>query len=173
MHETGIESPFELVKSDGRREEYDRAKLARSLLRAGVTPDVVVGALARVEPGPSQHTGLLRLRIVTELAHTYPNAARRYASTRSLVAIACKQAGFGWACLHPETVKRLGLRPGDTVWLGDKRTPAPFSIESREDVEPGHTWLNPREMAAMGVRDGARLTAAGRYPQPPPPKEGR
>jgi hypothetical protein len=82
-----------------------------------------------------------------------------------------EQAGFGWVCLNPETASRFGLRPGDTVWLSDEGTPAPFSIESREDIECGQAWLNPREMAAMGVRDGAKLAASGVYHGPSPLSE--
>ena len=172
MHEAERVSPFELVKRDGRREEYDRSKLARSLLRAGVTPYTAAGTLAQVEPGPDMDTGSLRARVEAELERRQPSAARRYATTRSLIARAAEQSGFGWVCLNPDTVNRLGLRPGDTVWLNDKRTPAPFTIESREDVERGHAWLNPGEMAVMGLGDGARLTAAATY-QEVPPGEGR
>ena len=155
------ETPFELVKRDGRREEYDRTKLARSLVRAGVAPDTIAGILDSVAPNPDQDTGSLRANVEAELACWHPNAARRYATTRTLIAIGSAQAGFGWVCMHPETVSRLGLRPGDTVWLSDNGTPAPFSVESREEIECGQAWLNPREMAAMGVGDGAKLAASG------------
>jgi hypothetical protein len=65
--------------------------------------------------------------------------------------------------MKPETVSRLNLRPGDTVWFSYEGTTAPFSVESLADVERGHAWLNSREMAAMGVRAGARLAASGIY----------
>jgi hypothetical protein len=69
-------------------------------------------------------------------------------------------------------MNRLGLKPGDSVWLNDKESPAPFSIESREEVKLEEAWLNPREMAAMGVRDRARLTASGDdYGSSPVPEE--
>jgi hypothetical protein len=165
---------FELMKRDGHREEFDRAKLARSLIRAGVGPQTLTRTLDRVEPGMDQHTGLLRLRIIVELALSHPGAARRYASTRGLIARGSEHAGYGWACMNPETVSRLGLRPGDTVWLSDEGTPAPFSIESREDTECGQAWLNPREMAAMEVRNGTKLAASGVYRGTSPlPEESR
>jgi formylmethanofuran dehydrogenase subunit D len=80
-----------------------------------------------------------------------------------LAARGSKLAGYGWVCLNPEMLDRLDIQSGDTVWLANDGTPAPFSIESHEDVEHGQAWLNPREMAAMGVRDGEKLTAAGAY----------
>jgi hypothetical protein len=92
-----------------------------------------------------------------------PGTARRHATIRDLVARASEQSGYGWVCLNPETVIWLGLRPGDAVWLSDGGTPAPFSIESQEAVVNGQAWLNPREMAAMEVRDGDKLTAASAY----------
>ena len=49
---------------------------------------------------------------------------RQRALTCSLMARGTEQAGFGWVCLNPETVNRLGLRPGDTVWLSDNGTPS-------------------------------------------------
>jgi hypothetical protein len=88
-------------------------------------------------------------------------AATKRASICSLTVRGSEQAGFGWVCMNPVTVSRLGLKPGDSVWLNDEGTPAPFSIESREDVKCGEAWLNAREMAAMEVRDGAKLTASG------------
>jgi formylmethanofuran dehydrogenase subunit D len=96
-----------------------------------------------------------------------PTTACRCATTRNLIARASEQSGYGWVCLNPETVSRLGLRPGDAVWLSDGGTPAPFSIESHETVEHGQAWLNPREMAAMEVQDGDKLTAASAYHETP------
>jgi hypothetical protein len=162
---------FDLVKRDGRREEYNRSKLARSLVQAGVAPYLLAGILDSVAPNPDQDTGSLRERVESELALRQPSAAHRYATTRSLVVRASEQSGYGWVCLHPETVSRLGLRPGDAVWLSHEGTPAPFSIEIHEDVERGHAWLNPREMAAMGVRDGMKLAASSIYPETSAPLE--
>jgi len=113
----------------------------------------------------------LRARVESELERRHPSAARRYATTRSLIARAAEQSGFGWVCLNPQTVNRLGLKTGDTVWLGDKKTPAPFSIESRQDVEPGQVWLSAREMTAMGVSNGTRLTAGSAYRETPAARE--
>ena len=93
----------------------------------------------------------------------HPISARRHATIRDLVVRASEQSGHGWVCLNPETVGWLGLRPGDAVWLSDGGAPAPFSIESHEAVVRGQAWLNPREMAAMEVRDGDKLTAASTY----------
>jgi len=68
---------------------------------------------------------------------------------------------------EPGNGKPAFLRPGDAVWLSDGGTPAPFSIESHEAVEHGQAWLNPREMAAMEVQDGDKLTAASAYHETP------
>jgi hypothetical protein len=154
---------FELVKRNGRREEYDCAKLARSLTRAGVVPYMLAEVLDRVVSNPDRDTGTLRARVESVLALRQPTAARRYASTRSLTALGSEQAGYGWVCMNSETVSRLSLRPGDTIWLSHEGAAAPFSIESLSDVERGHAWLNTREMAAMGVRAGTRLAASSIY----------
>ena len=161
------EALFNLVKRDGRREKYDRGKLARSLMRAGVAPDMLSEALDRIVPEPDLDTGSLRARVEFELERQQPGAARRYATTRSLTVRGSEQAGYGWACLSPETVGRLGLRPGDAVWLSHEGTPAPFSIECHDGVERGQAWLNPREMAAMEVRDGTKLAASSVYYETP------
>ena len=169
VNSTEGEVLFELVKRDGRREEYDGAKLARSLMRAGVAPYMLVGILDSVDPRPGMDTNSLRERVASELALRQPGAAKRYATTRSLTARATEQAGYGWVCMNPETMSRLNLRPGDTVWLSNEGTPAPFSIESLQDVEPGRVWLNPREMSAMGVSNGTRLAASTVYHEALPP----
>jgi len=159
---------FEIVKRDGRRETYDQAKLARSLTRAGVPAYMISGIVDSVAPVPDQDTGSLRANIEAELENWHPAAARRYATTRSLLVRASEQAGYGWVCLHPETVSRLGLRPGHTVWLGHEGTSASLSVESHEDVERGQAWLNPREMAAMGARPGIKLAASSTYHETSP-----
>jgi len=151
---------FELVKRDGRREAYRPQKLVRSLLRAGLAPRMLVETVAKIRPWPGLDTDSLRARVEHELSLRQPGAAYRYATTRSLVARSSELSGFGWACVNPETVCRLGLRHGDAVWLCQEQTPAPFSIDSRADVERRQVWLNPREMAAMAVRDGTRLAAS-------------
>ncbi len=151
------------MKRDGRREKYDSAKLARSLARAGVAPYMLAGILDLVGPGPEANTDSLRARVESALALRQPSAARRYASTRSLTTRGSEHAGFGWICMNPETMSRLNVRPGDTVWLSYDGATAPFSVESLADVERGHAWLNGREMAAMGVRAGTRLAASSVY----------
>ena len=163
---------FELLKRDGRREEYDRAKLARSLMRAGVAPYMVAGITDCVAPNPYQDTGSLRANVEAGLACWHPNAARRYATTRSLIARASELSGYGWVCMHPETVSRLGLRTGDAVWLGYEGPSASFSIESLEAVERGEAWLNPREMATMEVRERMKLAASSIYHETAAPPEG-
>jgi len=150
----------EIGKRDGRREAYDSAKLARSLARAGVVPHMLSAILDRVGPGPHLDTAVLRARVESVLSLKQPNAARRYASTCSLTARGAEQAGYGWVCMNPETVSRLGLRSGDTVWLSHDEATAPFSIEPIADVERGQVWLNIREMAAMGVSAGTRVAAS-------------
>jgi hypothetical protein len=164
---------FELVKRDGRRQQYDRAKLVRSLMRAGARLDMIARALALIEPWPGLNTTVLRSRVEAELERRQPNAARRYATTRSFVVHPSEQAGYGWVCMNPEAASRLGLRSGDTVWLCDGGTQAPFSIDSCENVAPGQAWLNPREMAAMEAGEGIKLAASSAYHEARPLSEGR
>jgi anaerobic selenocysteine-containing dehydrogenase len=99
------------------------------------------------------------------------------APSEILAARASKHAGYGWACLNPETANRLGLKCGDTVWLSHEEAAAPFNVESMEEVDPRHAWLNSREMVAMGVGDGSRLRASGSYflksPQHHAPEAGQ
>ncbi len=154
---------FELVKRDGSREEYDCAKLAQSLTRAGVAPHMLAGILDRVAPNRDLDTISLRALVESELALRQPSAARRYAFTCSLAARGSERAGYGWVCASPETVNRLNLRPGDTVWLNYDGVAAPFSIESLAHVERGQAWLNSREMTAMGIHPGTRLAASSVY----------
>ena len=156
---------FRIVKRDGRREEYNKAKLARSLTRAGVAPYMLAGILDSVAPNPDQDTSSLRADVESELERWQPSAAKRYATTRTLTALGrgSEQAGYGWVCLNPEDVSRLGLRSGDMVWLSTDGTGAPYSIDSLEDVGRGQAWLNHREMAAMGLSDGTKLAASGVY----------
>jgi len=154
---------FQLVKRDGRREEYNPAKLARSIAHAGVAPYMLAGILDAVDPRPGMDTDSLRRRVESELELRQPRAAKRYATTRTLTARGSPQAGYGWACINPEDFTRLNLRPGDTVWLSHGGSAAPFSVQNLEDVERGHVWLNRREMAAMGLSDGTKPAASVVY----------
>ncbi|MBN2466066.1 hypothetical protein JXD38_10650 [candidate division WOR-3 bacterium] len=164
---------FELVKRDGRREAYHPQKLVRSLLRAGLAPRMLVETVAKIRPWPGLDTDSLRTLVEYALSLRQPSAAHRYATTRSLVARSSEQSASGWACMNPETVRRLGLRHGDAVWLCQEQTPAPFSIDSRADVERGQAWLNPREMAAMEIRDGTKLAASSVFHDGSAPTEDR
>ncbi len=153
----------ELTKRDGRHEMYRRDKLATSLARAGLAADAIKGTVDRIEAGPATDTGSLRARIETELTLLQPAAARRYATTRTLVARATDESEYGWVRMNPQTIDLLDLRPGDIVWLSHDGTPAPFSIESHADVGCGQAYLNLREMAAMGLKDGTKLAASSVY----------
>jgi hypothetical protein len=162
---------FELVKRDGHREEYNWTKLARSLTRAGVAPNMLAEVMINIGPGPVSDTGSLRARVESELALREPGAARRYAATCSLTARGSGQALRGRVCLNPETARRLSLGPGDTVRLSHNGTEVPFSVEILGDVALGQAWLNRREMAAMRVSAGTRLAASGACLAAPPTAE--
>jgi hypothetical protein len=154
---------FDILKHDGRREEYDRAKLARSLMGAGVAPYMLAGILDAVTPIPDQDTGSLRASIESELESWHPAAARRYAQTRRPHAFGSGALAHGVVALHSETMTRFEVKPGDTVWLGESETRAPFTVETLAQVEPGQAWLNSADLAGMGLNPGARLLATGVY----------
>jgi hypothetical protein len=153
------EVSFELVKRDGRREEYDRAKLARSLERAGVAPYLLSGILDTVAPNPNQDTGSLRANVESELEGWHPAAARRYAQTRRLHAFGSSAFARGSVSLHPETIARFRAKPGDAVWLGANGTWVPLTVEAMAQIEAGQAWLNSADLARMGIHPGSRLLA--------------
>lgn len=166
MDDPGSEVWFQLVKRDGRREQYDRTKLARSLSRAGVAPYMLGGILSIIAPNPDQDTGSLRASIESELKGWQPTAARRYGKTRRLYAYGSIAVARGSVGLHPETTGRLGVKSGDTVWLGENGTWAPFCAETMAQIEPGQVWLNSADLSDKGINPGARLLATGVCPVP-------
>jgi hypothetical protein len=161
------EASFDLLKRDGRREAYDRAKLTRSLVRAGVASYMLPGILDTVAPNPGQDTGSLRANVEAELEAWHPNAARRYAQTRRVYACGSGALVRGSVGLHPETTTSFGVKPGDTIWLGENETRLPLTVETMPQVEPGQVWLNSADLAGMGVCPGARLLATRFCPATP------
>jgi hypothetical protein len=155
---------FDLLKRDGRREEYDRTKLARSLMRAGVAPYMLAGILDAVTPIPDQDTGSLRANVESELLCWHPTAARRYAQTHRVRAFGSRALAHGVVGLHPETVTRFGVKPGDTVWLGENGDRVLLSVKTLGRIAPDQAWLNSADMAGMGLNSGARLLATGVCP---------
>jgi hypothetical protein len=157
---------FEIVKRDGRREQYDKTKLARSLVRAGVAPYMLAGILDSVAPNPDQDTGSLRANLESELGYWQPTAARRYAQTRRVCAFGYGALARGRLGLHLETMTRFGVGPGDTVWVGENGTWVPLAVETTAQIEPGQAWLHSAVLADMGINPGARLLATGVCPVP-------
>jgi hypothetical protein len=166
MAATKGEVMFELVKRDGRHEKYDPTKLARSLTRAGVAPYMLAGILDSVAPNPDEDTGSLRADVESELECWQPTAARRYAQTRRVYAFGSEVVVRGSVVLDPEALVRLGVKPGDFVWLGENGTWVPFTVETMAQTRPGQVWLNSADLAGMDVNPGARLLATGAHPEP-------
>ena len=157
---------FDLVKRGGHPEEYDRAKLARSLVRAGVAPYMLTGIIDSIAPNPNQDTVSLRLNIESELKQWQPTAARRYAKTHRLQAFGSSASARGSVSLHPDTAARFGTRHGDTLWLGENGTWVPLIVETQAQIEPDQAWLNSAVLTDIGIKPGARLVATGVCPEP-------
>ena len=158
---------FEVVKRDGRCEEYDRAKLVRSLVRAGVAPFMLAGILDSVTPNPGQDTRALRASVESELEQWQPAAARRYAQTRRLRVFGSGAFALGSVILHPETAARFGTRREDTLWLGEDGAWVPLILETRAQIEPDQAWLRSAILADMGINPGARLLVTRSFPGMP------
>jgi len=154
------------VKRDGRHEKYDCTKLARSLTRAGVASYMLAGIMNSLAPIPDQDAASLRADVESELANWQPTAARRYAQTRRVYALGSEVAARGSVILCPETAALCGVKPGDTIWLGDNGTWVPLVLESMAQVKPGQAWLNRADFARIGANPGARLLASGVSPAP-------
>jgi hypothetical protein len=155
---------FELVKRDGRREEYDGAKLAQSLRLAGVPPFVLSEIVSRVGLRPITTTKGLRASIETELKRWHPDAAIRYAQTCRLHALGSNAIARGSVQLCPEMVARFGAKTGDTIWLRPNGTSVPLTVETVARVEPDQIWLNRADLARMGINPGTRLLVTGVWP---------
>ena len=155
---------FEIVKRDGRREEYARSKLARSLLRAGVAPYMLEGILDTVAPYPDQDTGSLRASIESELENWHPAAARRYAQTRRVPAFGSGAIARGRVDLHPETLARFRVIPGNPLWLGENGARVPLIVETTKQIGLNQAWLNSADLTNLGVHPGARLLTSGMCP---------
>jgi hypothetical protein len=162
----GVHS-FEIVKRDGRREEFNREKLARSLIGAGVAPFMLAGILDSVTPNPDQDTRALRASVESELEQWQPAAARRYAQTRRFRVFGSGAVALGSVSLHPETAARFGTTRGDNLWLGENGAWVPLVVETRAQVEPDQAWLRSAVLADMGINPGARILATRVFPGMP------
>ena len=167
MDSTREAPSFEIVKRDGRSEEYNEAKLVRSLTRAGVAPFMLAGILHSVTPNPDQDTRALRASVESELEQWQPAAARRYAQTRRLRAFGSGAFALGSVSLRPETAERFGTRHGDTLWLGENGAWVPLVVETRAQIEPDQAWLHSAILADMGTNPGARIPATRVFPGMP------
>ena len=157
---------FELVKRNGRHEEYDGVKLAQSLWQAGVSRFLLPKVVARAGLWPNPTTDVLRAHVESELKRWHPDAARRYAQPRRLHTFGSDNIARGSVRLYPETVARLGAKSGDTVWLRPYGIPVPFVAETTAQVEPGQVWLNRADLVRMEINPGVKLLTTGVWPAP-------
>ena len=158
----------ELIKREGGSEDFDCAKLARSIRQAGVPVYSVSAMVARACVLPVRDTNELRRRVEKELARRYPAAARNYVSTRRWRAVASDAVRPGQAGLNPATAARIGIEHGETIRVEFGRSTVTLDANFLPGLAQDHVWLSNADFARAGIGPAARVTV-GRIGSAEPP----
>jgi putative ABC transport system permease protein len=111
-----------------------------------------LAAMARTRDGRSL---LVELKAIDDRYPLYGRLEHRPAH-----AMAELRAGQG-ALVEPALLKRLGVAPGDTIWIGDRAITIGGIVEREPDRATGLLRLGPRILVSAGALDGTGLIRPG------------
>jgi hypothetical protein len=147
-----------VVKRAETQEEFNTTKLEASITRAGATEETAREIAARIDPATLRTTEEIRARVAEELRNTDPTLAERYEATRNLAARRAVEISAGAVILHTETLRALGVNPGDTITVEHGGNTHTLRAEAAS-VEMGEMHLHETDLERLGATEGTRLAA--------------
>lgn len=150
-----------VTKKDGRKEEFDRTKIERSVRSAGVDEETA----RRVADQVPKKEGILSegvREIVKKVLEEWDaEAAQRYDRTRRLAAKKSIATTKGTARLSNDAMECLKLKPGDSVEAShdDQKCTLRAERDEKTDIRWSEIWLNYEDMKDIGIPEGKRVLA--------------
>lgn len=143
-------------KMDGSVEDFDRAKIEQSILRAGGDVNLAAKVAKTVPEEVALTTANIRQKVANELTKRNQDVARRYWGTRRMTAKRAVDAAEGSAMLTEDVMSKLGSKPGEPLQIcyGDKI----HSVMALEGAEnPRSIRMHEKDMAKIGATEGNRI----------------
>jgi len=154
--ENGGEEMANVMKRDGRSEDFNNQKIKLSVLRAGANEKVASEVANTILESNAMTTANIRMAVTEELRKRNPESAKNYENTRRLTARKAIDAARGTVRISEEIMKRLDIKPGDPVELrhgnNTHRMKADKGASSARDIN-----LNHEDLKTLGVTEGLRI----------------
>lgn len=145
-----------VMKIDGRTENFDRAKIERSIRLAGADENVAKEIANIIPDVAAPTTNGIREIVTEELRKRDADAAKRYEETRQLIAKRAVDAAKGTARLTEDTMHRLNLSPGDPIEL--RFANKTHSVKTEKGASnTKNIQLTEEDLKIIGAAEGTRI----------------
>jgi hypothetical protein len=145
-----------VVKTDKRTVAFEKKKIVRSIIRAGIDEITAHEVATTVPEKEGITTDEIRMIVTEELKMIDPEAAMRYSNTRRLAARMALNTVKGFALLPRETMNRLKLKTGENinVVFGERI----YTLRAEPgSVERNGIMLHTEDLQTVGASDGERI----------------
>jgi hypothetical protein len=142
----------------GVEEEFERAKLESSLRQAGASEQVARELATKLSVRDGLSTSELRSQVLSELRAKDAAAAERYESTRCCEAQASAEVPKDVVRLHPDILKRLGVRPGATLELEHAGKRQTLRAEESSAIPSRELQIHNEMLSSLGASTGTKLS---------------
>lgn len=145
-------------KRTGKEEEFSRAKIERSVRRAGASDAVSREVASRIRHFKDISTDEIRAQVYAELRNWDRAAAEHYGSGRRLTAVAAEELDGGIGLVHPETLRLLGLGSGAPLHVEHAGRTESVVAELSPAVNLREIQISIGSLRKLGAAEGTRLT---------------
>jgi len=146
-------------KNGGTVEQFDPSKLERSVRAAGADDLIVQEVVGSVGPTDVRTTRELRHEVSKRLRGRDEEVARRYETSRVVLAHATDEVAKGEVCMNEGVVQQLMLWADDLVELRHAGRSSMARIY-RCNPETRELLVNPAQMRALDASEGSRVVVS-------------
>ena len=146
-----------MKKKDGRKENFDRAKIERSLKKAKVDEKTAKEIANKVILREGMTTEEIRRNVVKELRNKNEKAAKLYENTHRLIARKSIKAAHGMVQLNEETMNWFKLKGGDTINVIHSGESKMLKVE-KGLLKNNEIYLNEKDLRNIGASEGMRIS---------------
>lgn len=145
-----------IMKSDGKTEDFNRGKIEHSVRNAGADKKTAKEIAQVIPENAAMTTRQIRKNVAEELQKRDPETAKRYKETVRLAAHEAVEAAKGTARMTLEVMNRLNLKPGDPIELEYGNTRYTLKADAGA-TNSKNVRLHREDLTTIGVPEGTRV----------------
>jgi len=151
---------MKITKRNGKTEEFNSAKVERSVKNAGVDDKNAKDIAKQISEKNYATTNEIRTA-VNNILTKHPETAKKYEGSRTLVARRALEAIRGIARLSKAGMVNLNLKEGDNVRLLNKTKNRTMEVDknNKTDIEWNEIRLHEKDMKILGISNGEDIIA--------------